>query len=311
MPLTLEQLEEIQADALADDVPIDLPRMRLWDRDKAVTFFEGGGVLPPSPLLVALYSAGLTPSQGRSLLGRVLAAARAAGVEDSLVLDHHTSHPACKTFDEYIAALAAQVEEAAGSARPVVLLAHSHGAVAAYGLARALGPRVRKLLVVARRPPHGPQSLLLQEVWGVCSAGEFVALPGPAILSGLVAAYRSSSLAPHARSPEAAWPPPVTETVGLARELYGSPIALCAEADIVAALGSMEPPSPPPLALPIVALAAAGEAPAGETGAKMRGWASLTRGRFALHTVANADHMGVILNKEAHRMLVEEVLEES
>jgi len=43
----------------------------------------------------------------------------------------------------------------------------------------------------------------------------------------------------------------------------------------------------------------------------MRGWASLTRGRFALHTVANADHMGVILNKEAHRMLVEEVLEES
>ena len=44
MPLTLAELEEIQADAMADDIDIDLATMSLWTREKAIKFFEGGGV---------------------------------------------------------------------------------------------------------------------------------------------------------------------------------------------------------------------------------------------------------------------------
>ena len=44
MPLTLAELEEIQADAMADDIDIDLATMSLWTREKAIKFFEGGGI---------------------------------------------------------------------------------------------------------------------------------------------------------------------------------------------------------------------------------------------------------------------------
>ena len=44
MPLTLEELEEIQADAMADDIEIDFDKMSLWSREKATAYFEGGGV---------------------------------------------------------------------------------------------------------------------------------------------------------------------------------------------------------------------------------------------------------------------------
>ena len=44
MPLTLAELEEIQADAMADDIDIDFATMSLWTREKAIKFFEGGGV---------------------------------------------------------------------------------------------------------------------------------------------------------------------------------------------------------------------------------------------------------------------------
>eukprot|EP00967_Tisochrysis_lutea_P054057 scaffold67421_cov33-Tisochrysis_lutea.AAC.7 len=100
MPLTLAELEEIQADLLADDVQIDFERMKLWDREKVVAYFENGGAFPESPLVVCLYSAGLTPAQGRSLMARMLNKARAAGLEDSLVLDHYTEYSQCNTFDE-------------------------------------------------------------------------------------------------------------------------------------------------------------------------------------------------------------------
>ena len=43
MPLTLQDLEAIQSDALADDVPIDLARMATWTLEQAVAYFESGG----------------------------------------------------------------------------------------------------------------------------------------------------------------------------------------------------------------------------------------------------------------------------
>ena len=42
MPLTLEQLQEIQADAMADDIEIDMARMSIWTEDQAREFFETG-----------------------------------------------------------------------------------------------------------------------------------------------------------------------------------------------------------------------------------------------------------------------------
>ena len=47
MPLTLAQLEEIQADFLADDVQIELERMSLWSKEQAEAYFESGGEVEP------------------------------------------------------------------------------------------------------------------------------------------------------------------------------------------------------------------------------------------------------------------------
>ena len=48
MPLSHADLEEIQAEAMADDVAIDLDNMSLWTREQAVAFFESGGVDEPA-----------------------------------------------------------------------------------------------------------------------------------------------------------------------------------------------------------------------------------------------------------------------
>jgi hypothetical protein len=48
MPLSLSELEELQADHLADDVAIDLDLMSLWTREEAEAFFESGGTAMPA-----------------------------------------------------------------------------------------------------------------------------------------------------------------------------------------------------------------------------------------------------------------------
>ena len=47
MPLTLEKLQELQSDAMADDVDIDLEKMSLWTEEQAVAYFESGGTVQP------------------------------------------------------------------------------------------------------------------------------------------------------------------------------------------------------------------------------------------------------------------------
>ena len=47
MPLSEAQLLEIQADAMADDVPIDLVTMSEWSEAEAVAYFESGGETVP------------------------------------------------------------------------------------------------------------------------------------------------------------------------------------------------------------------------------------------------------------------------
>ena len=46
MPLTLNELENIQADCLADDVAIDFEKMSVWDETTVREYFENGGQLP-------------------------------------------------------------------------------------------------------------------------------------------------------------------------------------------------------------------------------------------------------------------------
>ena len=46
MPLTLEELEDIQADCMADDVEIDFEKMSSWDETTVRVYFENGGQLP-------------------------------------------------------------------------------------------------------------------------------------------------------------------------------------------------------------------------------------------------------------------------
>lgn len=46
--LSLEELFSIQAEAMADDVAIDLERMRMWTRQQAMEYFESGGTRDPA-----------------------------------------------------------------------------------------------------------------------------------------------------------------------------------------------------------------------------------------------------------------------
>ena len=62
MPLTLARLEEIQCEAMADDIPIELARMALWTDDDAVAFFESGGETEPAaPATLAAPAAAAKP----------------------------------------------------------------------------------------------------------------------------------------------------------------------------------------------------------------------------------------------------------
>lgn len=47
MPLTLKQLQTVQADAFADDLDIDIERMQHWTLAEATSYFESGGTTVP------------------------------------------------------------------------------------------------------------------------------------------------------------------------------------------------------------------------------------------------------------------------
>ena len=51
--LSLADLEQIQLEALADDVEIDLARMQLWSESEARAYFESGGTAVPAEAVPA------------------------------------------------------------------------------------------------------------------------------------------------------------------------------------------------------------------------------------------------------------------
>ena len=48
MPLTLKELEGIQAECFAEDVSIELEKMQLWTMEEATRYFESGGTEEPA-----------------------------------------------------------------------------------------------------------------------------------------------------------------------------------------------------------------------------------------------------------------------
>jgi len=68
MPLSLQQLQALQADAMADDVDIELDKMSLWTAAEATAYFESGGAIeppPPPPAFTAPFTRG-TEATGTS-----------------------------------------------------------------------------------------------------------------------------------------------------------------------------------------------------------------------------------------------------
>jgi len=242
------------------------------------------------PVLVCFYSGGMTAAQGTGHLSDFAKAARQAGLTDQLVLDHATEddYKDCQDWDAYVRALARKVDQDF-SGRQLLVFAHSHGCLAAYGLAKQLGPtRVLKLYVVARRPPTQP---LLDEVWGVASGRNVQALGDEQLLSGLLGAWNNAYLADAFQYKPL--PPAVGKILACVRAQYSTPCAPGGSADLQAVLGNS--PEAAKLPVPILAVACGKELAKGETAAKMEGWRQLTLASFELLTVESADHMDCLM----------------
>lgn len=254
-------------------------------KGKALVVRQAEEVPPASPVLVCFYSGGMTAAQGRAQLRGLLAAAAAAGLADQLVLDHASeeAYAGCGDWDGYVARLAEQVSGPGQEGRGVLIFAHSHGCLEAYGLARRLGPRLLKLYVVARRPPSLP---LLDEVWGVNSGAEVARLSDAQLLEGLLGAWRNEFLAGYLG--KAVLPPMVQKVLATVRAQYSSPCAPGGSAELHAVVGSGGPEAS--VLAPVLAVACSKELPKGETAAKMEGWRDLAGAGFELRVV-DADHM--------------------
>ena len=71
MVLTLEQLQELQQEAMADDVSIEFERMKLWSPDEARTYFESGGTDAPTEATEAAASSAESSGGRKSVNGPV------------------------------------------------------------------------------------------------------------------------------------------------------------------------------------------------------------------------------------------------
>ena len=86
MPLTLEELQAIQSDAMADDIEIDFDKMSLWTHEQAVTFFEEGEE-PPPPWQPEPYLMGRLVTEGLSHLKEPLREQTVAGLVNLMLTD--------------------------------------------------------------------------------------------------------------------------------------------------------------------------------------------------------------------------------
>ena len=241
------------------------------------------------PLIICTYSAGMTSAGGRSLMKPLLEKLKGAGLPDSMVFDNHNEAPydKLKTFDQYIIALSDAIKaEPISQGRPLIFLAHSHGANAAYGLARAFGPRARALIILGRR---SPAQELLGDVFGEpsCKGVGEMAMDKFAVRLGEVYSNATLVVAAQKDPDPSKWIPGMRDSAMAAMAQYSSPVSMTDINDIVAVFGEGVRTGPEQvdpkcvLNTPIFGYCAK-EEPNGETAEKMQKWASLTSAGFTL-----------------------------
>lgn len=247
---------------------------------------KSGKELPGASVLACFYSGGMTAKQGLESMEPFVSAARHVGIHASVILDHpgEPGYEDCKGWDDYVARLAAKVDEDAERRnKPVFIVAHSHGSVAAWGLAKRFGKRCQKLYIVARRPPNGG---LADEVWGVDSAAGVAELSDLDLLNGMLLAWPNTFL--ESKKHINPLPHPVPTILKTVRKQYSMPWLPCGSAEVMELCKDA-----PAIEAPILGIAASKELPRGETLAKMEGWKEFTLNGFELKSVAG-DHLGIM-----------------
>lgn len=252
------------------------------------------------PIIVCLYSAGMTPDGGRSLMKKLLQELAANGFKDSIIYDHHNEKPydEIPTFGEYVKAVHAQLMEdplVKGTNRPFIFLAHSHGSNGAYGLAKAVGPKARLLCVLGRRSPTVE---LIGDVFGepTCAGIGRMSLQAVAVQLGKVYSNEALQAAAEKDADDSKWIPGFRDAAIAAKAQYSSPVCLCDIDDIAKVFGGGvrgDPMTVDPscvLKCPIFC-ACAKETPKGETEEKMSKWKCLTAGEFKLLRFDSTLHM--------------------
>jgi pimeloyl-ACP methyl ester carboxylesterase len=254
---------------------------------------------------VCLYSTGLSPKEGRELMRPLMDAAKGKGFKDQIVLDHCNEAPyegKCKTHDEYIRALVENVYAAGADwrTRPWLIVGHSNGCVGAFGLARMLGPKVRALCILCRRPPSIP---LLPDVLGLETCEEVLALPAHGLAQKIAVVYSNPTLLHYTKDPdEEKWNAGPRAAVHMARAQYSSPCMLCAAKEIAEVIGD---PASAAISAPIVGIASAEETAQGETAEKMEEWRALSKGSFRLVRDVPAAHMDVPKHSQTIQVVLE------
>jgi len=244
------------------------------------------------PVMVGFFSGGMTLAQGRDLMRQWCNQARTIGLTDQVLLPHIREpgqSDGCSTWAEYMAWCEAKVyEEPSHRGRPVVIVAHSHGTIAAYGLARRLGLRCLKLCVACRRPPSMP---LLDEVLGIASGEGMREYDAATLIGRFHTAWSNPVLAPHVGKPIEGWPQGIRDLVGIIRTQYMYTPGGTGDVHVV--MGGEAGGTPKQIAVPIYAIAAGEESELGETFAKMQGWKQLTTATCEVVKV-DASHMGAM-----------------
>ncbi|KAL3912488.1 MAG: hypothetical protein SGPRY_008321 [Prymnesium sp.] len=247
------------------------------------------------PVLVCAYSSGVTRSVGRTIMQPLLSACAEIGLSDQIVVDHHNEPEYCtsSTLSEYAARLRDTVirEKPDREQRPWVLLAHSHGCVAAYGLARLLGPQVRHMCILCCR---APTIEMLHDVFGVRTCEEVGMIPDRQFAHSLGSAYANETLLAMTKTEDSSnWSSSARETIEIARSQYMSPVGLCSMIDIVKEIGLRdELPASAILKAPMLVITTPRETDRGETEPKTAAWAELTSGACQMEQVDEA-HMEV------------------
>lgn len=254
---------------------------------------EGQG----TPVLLCFFSSGQTKQQGTAQLQKLINDAAKAGLTDSLVIGHTTEeeYKACNDWESYRNAMVAELEKVY-MGRPVIIFAHSRGTWLAYGVAGALGKRVRKVYVVASRSPGTP---VLDDAFGVSRASDMEQLGDAALLKAMMATWRNPFFEAHKDEDENQYPASLKSVLDICRSHYSTPCVPSGSKDhLTISKGGR-------IHAPIMAVACSQELPKGETASKMEEWAEFTSDKFELKSI-DSDHL-TCLKKKLFDMVLEDM----